>query len=200
MAGPCQHLGRADGHGLRVRRCPGRHGGEGRENRKGARRLQGRASLQPPHRVGAPETVGNAGPSNGQGVAFTVSPCLALVLRCGRASFSARRAREGLARPSARARAKRAGVVGKVQVPKSPKGEGRGGGWGAEGQSEPFQGSHDRVGSDVSPTAWRGRGSPARSPVVQGRSIVKTEHRRRKRPFAFSKSHPRRQSPRASRF
>jgi hypothetical protein len=32
----------------------------------------------------------------------------------------------GLARPSARARAKRAGVVGKVQVPKSPQGEASG--------------------------------------------------------------------------
>ena len=34
--------------------------------------------------------------------------------------------REGLARPSARARAQRAGVGGKVQVPKSPKGEASG--------------------------------------------------------------------------
>ena len=84
MVGSCQHLGRADDHGLRVRRRPSRHGGEGCENRKGARRLQGRASLQPQPRVGAPETVGNTGPTNGQGVALTVSPCLALVLRCGR--------------------------------------------------------------------------------------------------------------------
>jgi hypothetical protein len=40
--------------------------------------------------------------------------------------------REGLARPSARARAQRAGVAGKVQVPKSPKGEASVG-WGQVG-------------------------------------------------------------------
>ena len=48
--------------------------------------------------------------------------------------------REGLARPSARARAQRAGVVGKVQVPKSPKGEASGevvAGGGPKGEANP---------------------------------------------------------------
>jgi len=48
---------------------------------------------------------------------------------------------QGLARPSARTRAQRAGVVGKGQVPKSPKGEASGeeeaGGGGPRGGANP---------------------------------------------------------------
>ena len=47
-----------------------------------------------------------------------------------------------MARPSARARAKRAGVVGKVQVPKSPKGEASGeavAGGGPKGKANPLR-------------------------------------------------------------
>jgi hypothetical protein len=53
----------------------------------------------------------------------------ALPARFARALAGGAPSREGLARPSARARAQRAGVVGKVQVPKSPQGEARGMGW-----------------------------------------------------------------------
>jgi hypothetical protein len=48
----------------------------------------------------------------------------------------------GVARPSARARAQRAGVVGRVQVPKSPQGEASGAGvagGGPKGEANPLR-------------------------------------------------------------